>query len=307
MYYFIINPKSKSGKGLAVWNTVKQELDKRKIEYRYYVTRRKSHATKFTKEICSNNEGINYIVAVGGDGTVNEIINGINDYSKVILGYIPTGSGNDLAKGLKIPSDPIETLNSILNSTRYIHVDHGEMTFKDSDTVSRRFCTSTGIGLDASICIKGLNSKAKYFLNKIGLSRIIYALITLEKIVSLKLVNATLIVDGKEQRYEEVAFITSLIQKSEGGGLLMAPNAKYNDRKLSVFMIHSMSKLKLLCCLSLLFLGKKPKIKGVTSFDCTSIEIFTDSKLMVHVDGKLAGSSNHILNTCYKDQIRMPK
>ena len=59
MYNFIINPKSKSGKGLAVWNTVKQELDSRKIEYRHFVTRRKSHATKFTKEICASNEGIN--------------------------------------------------------------------------------------------------------------------------------------------------------------------------------------------------------------------------------------------------------
>ena len=307
MYYFIINPKSKSGRGLAVWNTVKQELDNRKIEYKYFVTRNKTHATKYTKKICAENTGISYIVAVGGDGTVNEIINGINDYSKVILGYIPTGSGNDLAKGLKISTDPVEALNSILNSKRYLLVDHGEMTFLDTDSVQRRFCTSTGMGLDASICIKGLNSKAKYFLNKIGLSRVIYALITLQKIVSLKLVNATLIVDGKRQDYKKVAFITSLIQKTEGGGLLMAPNAKYNDRKLSVFMIHSMSKIKLLFCLFMLFLGKHPKFKGVTSFDCSKIEIITDSKLMVHVDGKLSGSSNHIVNTCYKDQIRMPK
>lgn len=307
MYYFIVNPKSKSGRGLAVWNTIKQELDEKKVNYKYFVTTHKTHAAKFTKHICNENDGIKYIVAVGGDGTVNEIINGINDYSKVILGYIPTGSGNDLAKGLKLSLDPIEALNSILNSTRYLQVDHGEMTFLDSDTVTKRFCTSSGIGLDASICIKGLNSRAKYLLNKIGLSRIIYGLITLKKIFTLKLVNATVIVDGKKQTYEKVAFITSLIQKSEGGGLLMAPNAKYNDRKLSVFMIHGMSKIKLLCCLAVLFVGKKPKFKGVTSFDCSKIEIITDSKLKVHVDGKLAGSSNHLVNTCYKDQIRMPK
>ncbi len=307
MYYFIVNPKSKSGRGLAVWNTVKQELDERKINYKYFVTTHKTHASKFTKQICAENEGINYIVAVGGDGTVNEIINGISDYSKVILGYIPTGSGNDLAKGMKISLDPIEALNSILNSTRYLHVDHGQMTFLDSDTISRRFCTSTGIGLDASICIKGLNSRAKYILNKIGLSRIIYGLITFKKIFTLKLVDATIIVDGKKTKYEKVAFITSLIQKSEGGGLLMAPNAKFNDRKLSIFMIHGMSKIKLLFCLGFLFIGKKPKFKGVESFDCTKIEIQTSEKLKVHVDGKLAGTSKHLINTCYKDQIRMPK
>ena len=64
MYYFIINPKSKSGRGLAVWNTVKQELDNRKIEYKYFVTRNKTHATKFTKKICSENTGISYIESV---------------------------------------------------------------------------------------------------------------------------------------------------------------------------------------------------------------------------------------------------
>jgi diacylglycerol kinase family enzyme len=87
----------------------------------------------------------------------------------------------------------------------------------------------------------------------------------------------------------------------------MAPNAKFNDRKLSIFMIHGMSKMKLLFCLGFLFIGKKPKFKGVETFDCTKIEIKTSEKLKVHVDGKLAGTTNHLINTCYKDQIRMPK
>ena len=87
----------------------------------------------------------------------------------------------------------------------------------------------------------------------------------------------------------------------------MAPHAKYNDRKLSVFMIHGMPKLKLLCCLAILFLGKQPRFKGVTTFDCSSIDIQTSEKLPVHIDGKLAGSTNHLTNTIYHDAIRMPK
>ena len=306
MLYFIVNPKSKSGRGLSVWNIVKNELDLKKIKYTYYVTTHKGHATKFVKHICSLDDNIHYIVAIGGDGTVNEIINGISDYSKVILGYIPTGSGNDLAKGLKISTKPLIALEQILQSKKFIYVDHGEMTLHNSDATPMRFCTSTGIGLDASICIKGLNSKIKYILNKIGLSKIIYALITLSKIISLKLVNADVTVDGKTYHYEKVAFITSLIHKSEGGGLLMAPNAKYNDQKLSVFMIYGMSKLKLLFCLAILFLGKRPNFKGVITFDCTTIDIQTNETLPVHIDGKLAGTSNHITNTIYKDAIRMP-
>ena len=307
MLYFIINPKSKSGRGLSVWNTVKNELDEKRIKYTYYVTTHKSHATKFTQKICSENDNIKYIVAVGGDGIVNEIINGIPDYSKVILGYIPTGSGNDLAKGLGISTKPLVALNSILQSKKFIYVDHGEMSISDSNNTNLRFCTSIGMGLDASICIKGMNSKIKYFLNKIGLSKIIYGLITLQKIISLKLVDADIIIDGQKKHFSKVAFITSLIHKSEGGGLLMAPNAKYNDKKLSIFMIHDMSKIKLLYCLGILFLGKQPKFKGVTTFDCHTIDIKTTEKLPIHIDGKLAGISNHLTNKIYKDQIRMPK
>jgi len=307
MLYFIINPKSKSGRGLSVWNIVKNELDLKKIKYTYYVTTHKGHATKFAQHICSIDDKINYIIAIGGDGTVNEIINGINDYSKVILGYIPTGSGNDLAKGLHISTKPLVALEHILEAKKFIYVDHGEMSFHNTKDHPLRFCTSTGIGLDASICIRGLNSKIKYIFNKIGLSRIIYVLITLSKLISLKLVNADVLVDGKKHHYEKVAFITSLIHKSEGGGLLMAPNAKYNDRKLSVFMIHGMSKLKLLCCLITLFLGRRPGFKGVATFDCNTIEIITDDKLPVHIDGKLAGTTNHLTNSIYKYAIRMPK
>ena len=307
MLYFVINPKSRSGRGLSVWNIVKHELDEKRIKYTYFVTTHKGHATKFAEHICSLEDNIHYIVAIGGDGTVNEIINGIPDYSKVILGYIPTGSGNDLAKGLKISTKPTVALERILNSKKFIYVDHGQMTLHNSTSSTMRFCTSTGIGLDASICIRGLNSKTKYIFNKIGLSRIIYGIITLTKIISLKLVDADVVIDGKKHHYDKVAFITSLIHKSEGGGLLMAPHAKYNDRKLSVFMIHGMPKLKLLCCLAILFLGKQPRFKGVTTFDCSSIDIQTSEKLPVHIDGKLAGSTNHLTNTIYHDAIRMPK
>jgi diacylglycerol kinase family enzyme len=68
-----------------------------------------------------------------------------------------------------------------------------------------------------------------------------------------------------------------------------------------------MPKIKLLFCLAILFLGKQPHFKGVTTFDCYSIDIRTSDKLPVHIDGKLAGTTNHISNTIYKDSIRMPK
>ena len=97
MYYFIINPKSKTGKGLKIWYSVKDKLDELHISYKYYFTHYEFHSTKIAEDICRKNKGMKKIVVLGGDGTINEVINGIRSYEDVMLGYLPTGSSNDFS------------------------------------------------------------------------------------------------------------------------------------------------------------------------------------------------------------------
>ena len=307
MYYFIVNPKSKSGRGLAVWNNVKQALDEKHIEYSYFVTTHKWHATKFAKELCLDVPNRKYIIVVGGDGTVNEVINGIDDYSNIILGYIPTGKNNDLAKGLGIPSNPLDALNKIINTQRYIKVDHGITTLIDdkSQEISRKFSTSTGIGLDANICNEAIDSRLRNTLTKFKLGWLSYFIITFKQVLTLKLTDATIIADGIEKKYTDLAFAASLIQKRDGG-LCLAPKARFNDQKLSICIVHGLSKLRIFYLLPTLLFGKHLNIEGVEVFECSTIEIFTDKKLIVHVDGEYAGRSNHIKNSCIPTQIKMP-
>ena len=129
MYHFLVNPKSSSGRGIRFWWIVKNELDKREIAYSVVFTKHTGHATELTRQICTENEGIKNIVVLGGDGTMNEVINGIDDYSGVLLGYIPSGSSNDLARSLKIPKDPVEALDNILKPVRFQYLDLGLINF----------------------------------------------------------------------------------------------------------------------------------------------------------------------------------
>jgi diacylglycerol kinase family enzyme len=85
MYHFIINPKSSSGKGIKYWWTVKSELDNKLVSYTATFTRYPGHATEIARQICESNADIKNIVILGGDGTVNEVINGIQNYKEVLL------------------------------------------------------------------------------------------------------------------------------------------------------------------------------------------------------------------------------
>lgn len=112
--------------------------------------------------------------------------------------------------------------------------------------------------------------------------------------------------DGiKEYHFHNVFFIANMIQKCEGGGLIMAPKANHNDRKLSVCVIYDIPKILALFLLPSLFIGKQDLFKGVKIFDASTIEIKTDKKLYVHTDGEHYGVYDHIIATCTKEQIRM--
>lgn len=305
MFHFIINPKSRTGNGIKVWNIVKKALDEKHVDYTFHYTHYEFHAVKIAASLCEEYPGIKNIVVLGGDGTVNEVINGISKPTEVLLGYIPSGSSNDLARSLHIPKNPIEALNRILQGKHFEYVDHGFVELLSKGT-QRNFSVSMGIGFDASVCYKALGSNLKKVLNTLGLGKLTYLLIAIMELIKHQPSNAKIIVDNsKAYHFKNVFFIASMIHKYEGGGLIMAPNASYHDRKLSVCVIYDMPKIKALVLLPSLFFGKQGLFKGVKIFDGTTIEIFMDKAFMVHTDGEYCGSFTHIKAGCTPDQIRM--
>lgn len=305
MHHFIINPHSKTGKARKLWAQLKNELNLRKVEYKEYFTERPGHATIIARAICNENSGIKSIIIVGGDGTANEVINGIESNEDILLGYIPTGSSNDLARGLGLPKDPLEALEHILNPKHFLIVDQGVIEYPDTNT-SHKFAVGCGIGYDACVCREVLHSKAKNVLNKIGLGKLTYILIAAKQILTNKSTDAELIIDGaKHVKIKNMIFAASMIHKYEGGGLLMAPNAKSNDRKLSVCIASNISKLKIFLVMPTIFVGKHIHVKGVQVFDCSTLEIMTAKKTAVHTDGEVWEDQSHIRLSCTKQQVRM--
>ena len=114
MYYFIVNPSSSSGKGMKTWQTVEHLLHSEHVPYHVFFTSRKRQGEELAHMISTRHAPCT-IIAVGGDGTANEVISGLTNYGQIRFGYIPSGSGNDLAAGLNLKTSPSAALQAILH------------------------------------------------------------------------------------------------------------------------------------------------------------------------------------------------
>ena len=193
MVNFIVNENSKSGKGALVWHDVKAYLDENGLEYSAWFTRHKGHAREFAAMLSENEDKCD-IIALGGDGTLNEIINGIKDFSKVRVGLIPSGSGNDFARGLGITDKPVELLKKLIVSTEDDLIDIGQLNYcNENGYQSRYFIVSAGGGIDAYVCKKNDELKVKAILNKFHLGKLSYFVITLMSLVHPAMLAAIVI------------------------------------------------------------------------------------------------------------------
>lgn len=152
MYYFIINPASQSGRGYKIWEKIEQRLVRDGVEYQAYLTEYAGQATEYARKLTSHCKEARVIVVVGGDGTMNEVVDGIVSCDMVTLGYIPVGTGSDLARGLRLSRRPMRGLRRIFKARRIRQIDYGVIAYGDDVLRHRRFIVSAGIGLDAEVC-----------------------------------------------------------------------------------------------------------------------------------------------------------
>lgn len=282
-YTFIVNPKSKSGRGGLIWNQIEPELKKRRIPYQVRFTEYEKEATKITSDLTQDEEE-HTIVVLGGDGTMDEVINGIWDCSKITLGYIPTGSGNDFTRALKLPTDPNEALLTILNSKKVMAMDVGEMC---CEGISHRFAVSTGIGFDAAVCHQVAVSKLKVLLNKVKLGQLSYLAVALRRLFRDPHARAYVCMDkGETKIFENTYFVAVMNHPYEGGGFFFCPEAKVDDGYLDVIVVSGLPRWKVLLLLPLAFKGKHVGIKGIDIFRCKNVDIQLEAEFPIHTDGE---------------------
>ena len=313
MYHFIINHASRSGQGAKYWEKVENYLKQHQIAYSAHISTHSGHVAELMKELTkdlTDSSGRLKVVVLGGDGTVNEALQGIMRFDKVILGYIPTGSSNDLARDLGIPKDPIAALERILQNPKSHSMDMGIVEYRDvmsgeAVTQTRRFAVSCSIGYDAAICEEVMHSRLKQVLNRIGLGKLVYLLIALKQLIRARSIDAKLILDdGSKIAIRKLLFLAGMNHRYEGGGFMFSPAADDHDGIMDICCASNATKLKILRVLPTAYKGNHLRFPELNDYHVSSYEVKTDEPLWIHTDGESLVMTDYIKVSCKKGVLQ---
>ncbi|MFS1513710.1 diacylglycerol kinase family protein [Chengkuizengella sp. SCS-71B] len=281
MIGFVVNPVSGNGRGLKVWHEIKHILNEKDINYVESFTNKAGSGTDCTLNLIDKYKP-NIVVAVGGDGTVHEVINGIYQAdvnNKVHFGYIPSGSGNDYARGVNLPRHHLKALKIILNSNERKTID----LLKIDNEVA---VCSIGAGLDGKIAQITNEAKYKKWLNGLRLGGFAYVISLFRVLFSFRTSDITLNIDGELKQLKNVWFITVSNFPYYGGGMLINPNASPTDGKAEICIVSNINHLELITLFPLVYLGKHARHKAVSFFSGEKIEYVPNHYLTTQADGE---------------------
>ena len=273
MIEIIVNSRSK--KSLNELNKIERVLQGKKLPYRVLRTSKKTNAKDLMNEI----HGAELIV-IGGDGTINEVIN--NYHGKEII-YLAYGSGNDLARSIEFKKD-IE-ISQLLESKRFIEYDVGVVN-------DRKFCSGFDIGFNADIIKRANGSKLKKYLGKY-----IYLLQGVIGILMLKKYKAKISWDSGEITTDKLYLLNAMIQPYEGGGIKFAPNATGQDGKLHIMIMENMSLATFVYNYLCLLLKKHNKMRKVKQITTDRLAIKTNQRYF-QIDGELINNTEQLNVGC---------
>ncbi|MEQ7802467.1 diacylglycerol kinase family protein [Pedobacter sp. ASV1-7] len=263
---FIINPISGGKDKLKIPSLIDANLDRSKFNANFAFTEYVGHASEIAEEAAGKNFDI--IVAVGGDGTINEVAGKVMEQNK-ILGVLPFGSGNGLARFLKIPMNTVKAIK-VINNCNVAVIDSA--TFND-----RYFFNMAGMGFDAHISSVFAGNKGR------GLRG--YVKLGLKEVLNYKPQTYRIVIDGME--YIRTAFVISVANSSQyGNNAHIAPAASVTDGWLDVCIVKEFPMYKLPVLAYEMLSAKTDNSKLVEIIKGKNIHITRIQEDAIHIDGE---------------------
>ena len=273
----IVNPTAGGGRAGRLVPWLRERLGLRP-EARLEVTTHAGHAERLAAEAAPVHDRI---VAVGGDGTVQEIINGmLASGGGASLGIVPTGSGNDLARSLRLPTEPGAAW-TVAVGEGVRPLDLGQAS--NGREGARWFGSAGGIGFDAGVAT-AMSSRSGWQRGRAG-----YLLTTLAELRRFENREVEIVIDGSASR-RRVLFIAIANGEYYGGGMRIAPGAVTDDGLLDVCIVGDISRLTALRQLPNLYRGTHVAHPQVELVQARSLSIEGDARTLVHLDGEPFGT-----------------
>ncbi len=279
----IVNPVAGASSTRRKWPVISRLLNHIGLPFDFEYTEGVGHAIELARLAAS--DGYRYLVAVGGDGTVNEVANGIlrsTNASTTALGIVSTGTGGDFIRSVGISRD-YTTACSALTSPRRLSIDVGVVEYQSKgQTLERFFINAAGVGFDAAV-VRETERLPKFFGGTIP-----YLAGLVRTLVSYK--NKPVVVRvGDEVENCRVLNVAVANGGYCGGGMRIAPEAKLNDNLLDVVIIGDMGKFELLKELPTVYKGTHVNHPKVSMKKGTHVTIESPEPMLVYADGELLG------------------
>lgn len=281
----IINPLARGGSTGKKWPQISELLKDAGLSFDHDFTEGVGHGTELAREAVD--KGYELVITVGGDGTVNEVINGLVDEGgkcRATLGIISTGTGGDLVRTLGIPRDYVQACHLFSNFKR-VTIDLGAVEFvRGNETVQRLFFNTAGLGFDAAV-VEGTSRRLKIIRGTVP-----YVVGLLTTLVTYRNKEVVLSIDGAKQE-GRVLFIVVNNGRYFGGGMKVAPDADLCDGLLDVVIGGDAGKIEVLRTLPRIYSGTHithPKIK---LYQAKSIQVESTERLLLQLDGELVGKA----------------
>jgi len=286
----IVNPNAGRRKGEKDWFFINDHLNEAGLVFESVFTTHKEHAIALTTRFIK--KGYRNFIVVGGDGTLNEIVNGIFFQKNVpsdqfLIAMIPVGTGNDWCRMFHIPFKYAEAIDLIRKGNTFIQ-DVGKVTYQNLNTQKRRyFVNVAGMGYDAEVAAKTNRDKERGKSGPFSYLKNLFS-----SLLFYKYTDTEIRMDSSAEIFRNKTFSMSVgICKYNGGGMKQLPNAIADDGLLDMTLIKKLGKFTVLKEVKNLYDGSFIKHPKVQTFRAASYLIESKPDINLEVDGESLGHS----------------
>jgi diacylglycerol kinase (ATP) len=284
---FIVNPAAGHGRGHSRWEKGRELAAGLWPGHEVRVTERPGHGRELARAAIL--AGTELVVAVGGDGTLGEVVDGYLSLpeqarTSAAIATFPAGSGCDFARHMGVPREP-EAWAAAMAKGRSRRLDAAHASFRTRDGVlrSRHFLNVAALGLAGDVAV-GVEKRGK----PLG-GTLTYLIEGLRAIAGARPRTMKLVVDGREEAPADYHLVAAANTSTIGGGMKIAPGADAEDGLLDVVTVGALSRLELLRLMPSLYAGGHVGAPGVVLRRARRIEIFSGEPLHLNLDGDLDG------------------
>lgn len=287
----IVNPRSQNGTLGKRWQKLSQRVRRHLGSFEEAFTQGPEDATRIAREALR--DGVEVVVAIGGDGTINEVANGFFEDGKAVaphasMGILPFGTGGDFRKTVGLPKD-LDKAAEILARYQAKPIDMGRLdyTTREGEKRTRMFINIASFGMSGEID-EEVNSSSK----RLG-GKLTFMLATAKIGLRFEPKRVRIVFDGDESTSLEMNISNVAVANGKyfGGGMKVAPNASVDDGRFDVIAIREMGTFESLKNGRLLYSGDHVKLDSVSERRATSLyaESVDGQEVILDVDGEVPG------------------